>query len=325
MEHSRERDFLTWLRTRLPAGGPGELWIGDDAAVLTGEKGSLVWTVDFTIDKVHVDLELMAAADVGFKAMNRALSDVAAMGAAPWRALISVATPGCVNLGQFYDGVSEASELLECPLVGGDLAREESGRLVISITALGQVPFPERPVARSGARSGDALWVTGPLGGASAGLGCLRALAGQTRSLGAVGARPTSKPVSDQEQALIAAYVRPLARIREGIAARKAGARAMIDVSDGLVTDLAHLAEESSVGIDLHHVPIAQGASMVDALGGGDDYELLISAPPEVNLAEVFVNQGLRKPTLIGRVNDNSGVVTLDGEVLPRLGWEHSL
>lgn len=318
MEHSRERDFLTWLRTRLPTGGPGELWIGDDAAVLAGEKGSLVWTVDFTIDKVHVDLELMAAADVGFKAMNRALSDVAAMGAAPWRALISVATPGCVNLGQLYDGVSEASELLECPLVGGDLAREESGRLVISITALGQVPFPERPVARSGARSGDALWVTGPLGGAAAGLGCLRALV-------TAGTRTNPKPVSDQEHALIAAYLRPLARIREGIAARKAGARAMIDISDGLVTDSAHLAEESSVGIDLHHVPIAQGASMADALGGGDDYELLISTPPEVNLAEVFASQGLRKPTLIGRVNDHAGVVTLDGEVLPRLGWEHSL
>jgi len=317
VEDSRERDFLTWLRSRLPAGGPGELWIGDDAAVLASEKGSLVWTVDFTIDKVHVDLELMAAADVGFKAMSRALSDVAAMGAEPWRALISVATPGCVNLGQLYDGVSEASELLECPLVGGDLAREESGRLVISITALGQVPFPERPVARFGARLGDALWVTGPLGGAAAGLGCLRSLA--------AGGPLQPRTVSAEEQALIQAYARPLARIREGIAARQAGARAMIDVSDGLVTDSAHLAEESCVGIDLHHVPVAQGASLADALGGGDDYELLVSMPPEVDLAEVFAQQGLKKPILIGRVNNNSGVVSLDGEALPRLGWEHLL
>jgi thiamine-monophosphate kinase len=163
------------------------------------------------------------------------------------------------------------------------------------------------PVGRSGARPGDVLLVTGPCGGSAAGLRELRA--------------------GNESGAAVAAYRRPVARLREGELARSGGARAMIDVSDGLALDLHRLADASGVGFSLDEVPAADGATLEDALGGGEDYELLVALGPldvDVVVARA-TSEGLRHPTVIGSVVDEVAGRTLRGHALERMGWQHRI
>ena len=177
------------------------------------------------------------------------------------------------------------------------------------------------PVLRSGARPGDRLFVTGPLGSSAAGLAVLReaAAAGGTRGEQAI------EFFAD----LVQAHRRPRARLAEGAAARAAGATAMIDVSDGLASDVRHLATASGVGVVVEKVPVALGVPRVSdepemlALGGGEDYELVFSAPDPDRVATVFVELGLGLPLDIGFCTDDPTERRLRDGDLPDVGWEH--
>src|ERR1700677_4701795 len=211
---SRLVEDETLERIRLALGGgieaPG---LRDDAATVeVPGGGSLVVSVDSVVDGVHVDLDLCSPQDVGWKALMGALSDLAAMGARPVAALVALALPesaggGVVTLG-VMEGVAEASGKSGCPVVGGDVSA--AGVLVVAVTVMGTVDGGT-PVPRSGAAAGDVILVTGPCGGSAAGLRVLRSGA-EVAGLGPV------------EAALAAAYRRPVARLAEGGAARRAGA-----------------------------------------------------------------------------------------------------
>jgi thiamine-monophosphate kinase len=259
-----EFEAIARIRSLLPGPPEGQTWIGDDAAVLDGGRllavDALVEGVDFTAD-TPVD-------DIGWRALTVNVSDIAAMGGRPGPAVVAVVGPADTDLDGLYKGLADASAAYGCPIVGGDLS---SGAIrVITVAVQGTVDGP--PVLRSGARPGDILYVTGPLGGAAAG----------------------------------AWRDRPTARVEEGEAARRAGATAMIDISDGLVADLNHLAAASKVGYRLDSVPIAPGATDEQALHGGDDYELLFAGPA-----------GLPIGIPIGTCTDDTT------QRMTARGWEH--
>lgn len=289
----------------LPGPPAGETWIGDDAAVVTGPRGPLLLAADLVVGGVHADLSLVGLDDVGWKAVAVNVSDVAAMGGRPGHVLVTVAGPPSTDLGRLYEGIGAAARRWRCPVVGGDLANAPV--LVVSVAVTGSAPAGgPGPVLRSGARPGDALFVTGPLGGSAAGLAALRA--------------GRSDPAA---VALAARHRRPEARVEEGVAAAAAGATAMIDVSDGLGADLGHLADASAVGVELDHVPVADGATEEEALGGGEDYELVFSAARPAEVAAAFAAAGLRPPVRIGTCVADPSARRLRGGPLPPAGWEH--
>jgi thiamine-monophosphate kinase len=279
----------------------------DDAATLgVPGGGPLVVSVDSVVEGVHVDLSVCSPGDVGWKALMGALSDLAAMGAAPLGALVALCVPGGSGDGAValavMEGVAEAVRESGCPVVGGDVS--ESGQLMVAVTVLGTVEEGDGlPVPRSGARPGDVVAVTGPCGGSAAGLRRLRA----------------GDPWGGD------AYRRPRARLREGQVARLHGAHAMIDVSDGLALDLHRLADASGVGFELRDVPVAEGASLEEALGGGEDYELLIAVAEGEGaaLTDALGGVGLRRPVLMGSLVADPATRRLAGRPLERLGWQH--
>ena len=280
----------------------------DDAAVLRLPAGGpLVASVDSVVEGVHFDLAFCSAADIGWKAIMGALSDLAAMGAEPLAALVALCVPGGSGDGDLalgvMGGVAEAAAAAGCPVVGGDVSGSDV--LMVAVTVLGTVePVDGPPVSRAGAQPGDALLLTGPCGGSAAGLRALRAGQGPGE-----------------------AYRRPLARLREGQVARRGGARAMIDVSDGLALDLHRLADASGIGFRLDEVPAAEGATLEEALGGGEDYELLIavSGADLDGLVDTFGREGLQLPARVGTVVSDPALRLFGDGALERLGWQHRL
>jgi thiamine-monophosphate kinase len=294
----------------------------------------MLLATDLTVAGVHADLEVMGLEDLGWRALVAAVSDIAAMGGAPGHALVGVAGPPSSDLDLLYEGIGSAAEAHGCPVVGGDLSTARE--LVVSVAVTGRVQDPPPPVLRSGASPGDFLLVTGALGASAAGLRVLRerrrgrARAGDSPreaigtegSVGALGRKPLSE-TRGTEAALVAAHVRPHARLKEGEIARREGASAMIDVSDGLAADLGHLAEASGVGFELGEVPVAAGALEDEALGGGEDYELLIAVPDPDRVVAAFVAAGLSVPIPIGVCTDDPALRTFRGVALPVVGFEH--
>ena len=268
----------------MPPAPPGEVWIGDDAAVLRPPEGPLLLAADALVEGVHWDPAVTGFDDAGWKALAVNVSDLAAMGGRPLHAVVTVTVPPgrAGDVDRMYDGIEAAAKALECPVVGGDLTGGPA--LVVTVAVTGTVDGA--PVLRSGARPGDLLFVTGPLGAASAAL--------RER-------RPTPR-------------VAP--RVAEGVAARLGGATAMLDLSDGLLIDLRRLADASGVGVVVDEVPVAEGATRDDALGGGDDYELLFSAPsaPDMHGAP---------PVAVGRCTADPAERRLGDGPLPEGGWEH--
>ena len=250
--------------------------IGDDAAVVEPPDSPLLLAADTVVAGVHTPPDLPLE-DLGWKAVAVNVSDIAAMGGRPLHLLVTVAAPQGTDLDRLFDGVAEASKAYLCPVVGGDLTTADV--LVVTVAVTGTVDGT--PVSRAGARPGETIYVTGPLGAAAA--------SGWTR--------------------------RPLPRVAEGVDARGAGATAMIDVSDGLVADLGHIADESGVGFALDEVPVAPGATLDQALTGGEDYELVFTAP----VARLPL--GFR----IGTCTADPTQRTLAGQPLPVAsgGWEH--
>ncbi len=290
------------IRRLLPGPGPDETWIGDDAAVVAAPAGTLLLTADAVVAGVHADLSLVGLDDLGWKAVAVNVSDVAAMGGAPVHALVTVCGPPDTDLDLLYRGIAEAARSYGCAIVGGDLSG--GSELAVTVAVVGRV-FPSGPVLRSGARIGDTVFVTGPLGSSAAGLRLLRA------------------GPADPYDPLVVAHRRPAARMAEGAAASEAGATAMIDLSDGLAADLRRLAGASGVGAVIDDVPVAPGASTDEALGGGEDYELLFTAGDEGAVAAAFAAAGLRPPLPVGRCTADAGVLMLGDQPLPSVGWEH--
>ncbi len=295
--------------------------MGDDTAVVRAPAGGwLLLTTDAVVAGVHADLTLTGLDDLGWKAIAVNVSDVAAMGGRPGHALITVAGPPDTDLGLLYEGIRAAAGRYDCPVVGGDLTNAPG--LVVSVAVTGWAAGPV--VTRSGARVDDGIWVTGPLGRAAAGLRILRDRAGQeTGPAVAADLEPAAGAVSAAvERDLVRAHARPEAALAEGQAAARGGATAMIDVSDGLVADLGHIADASGVGFALSDVPVAGGATQAEALGGGEDYVLVFCAPDPAAIAGAF--RGLAQPVRIGTCVAGSTTRTLAGRPVERLGWEHA-
>jgi len=288
-----EFEVIEALRRRLPPPPPGELWIGDDAAVIGG--GWLLAT-DALVLGVDWDAALSTVADVGWKAVMVNASDLAAMGATTERLLVTLVAPAGFAVDALYDGITEACGVLDAAVVGGDLSTPspESNAVVVSVTAAGRCPGSDA-VTRGGAWPGDAVWATGAFGRAAAGLRMLR-----------------SDGVRDP--ACVQAHRRPRARVAEGLAAAAAGVTSMIDVSDGLAADAWHLARGSNVTVAFERVPVADGATLDEALAGGDDYELLCTAPANIELAG-WVRVGECRPGPAG--------VALGSEPLEPRGYRH--
>jgi thiamine-monophosphate kinase len=316
-----EDETLERIRHTLEGGIEGGGLRDDAAAVAVPDGGPVIVSVDSVVDGVHVDLALCSPHDVGWKALMGALSDLAAMGARPIGALVALCVPEAAGGGEMtlgvMEGVAEASQASGCPVVGGDVSA--AGVLVVSVTVMGTVDGGT-PVPRSGAAAGDVILVTGPCGGSAAGLRVLRSGAG-------LAGLPEVAGLDPVEAALAAAYRRPVARLAEGEAARRAGASAMIDVSDGLALDLHRLADASGVGFMLDSVPVAEGATPDDALGGGEDYELVvvIGAGRADACARSWAGSGLRPLHRIGVVTGDPTQRTLQGRALAQLGWQHRL
>lgn len=304
------------LRRLFPGPPAGEVWIGDDAAVLGPRQGRLVLTTDLSVAGVHADLEVIGLDDLGWRALASAVSDVAAMGGRPDGAVVAVAGPPSTDLDLLYEGVAACSQAHGCPVVGGDLSN--SSALVVAVAVTGHVDGEPGPVLRRGASPGDQLLVTGPLGAGAAGLRALRAGPGGARGPAPEGDSP------DRDSSVEMAHRRPRARLAEGETARLAGATAMIDISDGLLADLGHVADQSGVGYRLDEVPVARGATIEDALGGGEDYELIVATPDPAVLEAAFATAGLRRPIRIGSCTTDLAERTFKGEPTAALGWEHS-
>jgi thiamine-monophosphate kinase len=246
----------------------------------------LVVTTDVLVEGLDFTAELSEPEDWGWKAVVANLSDLAAMGAEARWLVLALTVPGPTpvpTLERVYAGVGEACRTFGVALVGGDVSAGPA--LSLAVTALGEA---ERPVLRSGARPGDRLCVTGPLGAAAAGLALLRRGDGAAAEL--LGRFP----------GLAFAHRRPTPALAMGLALTRAGATAMIDVSDGLAGDALHLAEASGVGVEIHDatVPLAPGvpeaAALLGldplelALGGGEDFVLAAALPRTADLGGVL-------------------------------------
>lgn len=299
---TREQTFIDGLR--MLASSPAARGLLDDAAVLAIGDRELVLTHDMLVEGVHF-LPDDPAEDVAWKLVAVNLSDLAAKGARPLGVLMGYALGTPDYDDAFRSGLADALARFDVPLLGGDTVRMPAGAArAFGLTALGLAP-PTGAPARGGARSGDLLYVTGAVGAAGLGLAIAR------------GER--SGPA-----AMLAAYRRPVPRLAEGqdLAPR---VHAMTDISDGLLIDATRMAEASGLGItiDLEIVPIAAGAERMAAVTAGDDYELLIAAPPGLT----YRQPGLATLTAIGRFDAGSGLALHDanGPVpLPaRLGYEH--
>jgi thiamine-monophosphate kinase len=284
-----------------------EVWIGDDAAVLVLPAGDrLLLAADTVVAGVHADLGLTGVDDLGWKALTAAVSDVAAMGGDAGAAVVTVTGPPGTDLARLYAGLGAAASAWQCPIVGGDLT---NGReLVVTVAVTGSCAG--RPVLRGGARPGDVVWITRPVGASAAGLRRYRSLA-------------AGGPREEGDESLLQAHARPVAELPAGRAARAAGARAMIDVSDGLAADLGHIAASSGVGISLDHLPVAPGATRAEALGGGEDFALAFCAPEGAPVREAF--SALAAPIRIGSCTAGPPGVSLDGHAVEagKGGWEH--
>lgn len=313
-----EFELIALLRERIDAAGAGRggrvvRASGDDAAVsLPG--GATATSVDAIVDGVHFRRATFPPPAIGAKALAAALSDLAAMGAEPGEAYVQLGLPSDASsdeLAGIADGLGALAASAGVVVAGGDVVR--SPVLFLALSVVGHAESPERFVSRAGARPGDALLVTGPLGGAAAGLLLLE---------GAVA--PGVVPEAER-QALVARQLEPRPRLTAGAALARAGATALIDLSDGLAGDARHVARASGVRlvIEAPDVPeepgvaaVARAAGVDPAellLGGGEDYELLAALPPDRIAATIgeLRAQGL-DPARVGRVEAGEDVVLLD-------------
>jgi len=320
-----EFELIARLLERLPPPGPRvRIPSGDDAAV-TEHDGPLVISVDALVEGVHFTLPQFPMKAVGRKALAAALSDLAAMGSEPLEAFVVLGVPDGGEgdgLLELADGMAEVAERDGVAVVGGDVTRAPA--LLMSVTAIGTEAADAPLVARSGAEPGDVIAVTGELGGAA----CALALLLEPDAQG---------PSAELRDEILARQLDPRPRLAAGRALAKAGAKAMIDVSDGLAADAGHLAWSSGVRleIELERLPLAPGVEEIasstgnaraTAAAGGEDYELLVALSPErvTDVAAAVEATGTRLTT-IGTAVSGEGVSVrdADGRELDLPGYDH--
>ncbi len=318
-----ETGVLGRLLARLPRAPAGERWAGDDAAVLEVAPGRCVVSCDTAVAGVHADLGVLSEADLGWRAVAGALSDLAAMAAEPVGVLLGLTVPRDGAPEAVLEGAVACAEAHGVPVVGGDLS--EAPVVTLCVSVVGRTATAFGPVGRDGARPGDWLALTGPVGAAAAGLRVLREAGARDGRLdpNRGGCAPGEEPSGAAWADLVRAHRRPRARLAEGLAAGRAGVRAMVDVSDGLALDLHRLADASGVGVVLWDVPVAPGARFEEAVGGGEDYELVMATADLARLQTGFARAGLSEPLVVGRVVADPEHRTWRGEPLPRAGYEH--
>jgi thiamine-monophosphate kinase len=311
-----EEALLHAIRRVLSGAGPEvRVGVGDDAAVVAPGAGELVLTTDALVEGTHFTLDTTSARDLGAKAIAVNVSDIAAMAASPRYALCALTLSPMVDAGwvmELLGGMREGCDEYALWLVGGNLAR--GAEVTVTVTVVGEVA-PGRALTRAGAALGDRLVVTGALGGAAAGLRLVR----------------ESRSVSEAERDALTRYLRPTARVGEAGVLARHGATAMIDISDGLSLDLSRLCAASGVGgrIDAAAIPVAPEAELDEALGGGEDYELLAALPGVDAVAsarrELQETFGTALSD-IGEVMDEGIVIVRgDGSTAPleTRGWDH--
>lgn len=303
-----EFGLIARVTSGYPQGSQVELGPGDDAAVLRADGGRYVVTTDMYIERLHFRRDWSSAYDIGRRVAAACMADVAAMGATPSGLLVSFAAPTDLETSWTDDlnrGLHDECALAGGSIVGGDVSRDD--RIILAMTALGDLGG-RAAVTRSGARAGDVLAIRGRVGWSAAGYAVL--------------SRGFRSP-----RVLVEAHQRPEPPYAAGPGAADAGATAMCDVSDGLVQDAGHIAENSGVRVDIessafevpdefHQVAAALGGAdpMGWVLTGGEDHALLATFPAGTPLPDGW------RP--VGRVREGSGV-TVDGEPYEGSGWDH--
>jgi len=301
----REFDIIRDLLVRWGARATG---IGDDAALLDVPAGEhLVASADTSVEHIHFERAWLTPREIGYRATMAALSDLAAMAASPLGVLLALGLPKSWldDAGELGDGVGDALDRAHTIVRGGDITGASD--LTLGFTVLGSTAAPLR---RNGARLGDTVYVTGKLGGPGAALA-----AWQRGDTPAPGARER--------------FAHPVARITEAIWLARGGARAAIDISDGLIADAEHMAVASGVRIqiDLDQLPLHEGVSAHDAAVSGEEYELIVCAAA-LNVS-AFERANKLPLTAVGRVlepiPDGIGIsVRMNGERLARAeGFRH--
>jgi thiamine-monophosphate kinase len=292
----------------MPAAPGAIVGIGDDAAVLRVPDPRIVATTDLLVQDRHFRTEWSGPADIGGKAAARSLADVAAMGAVPLALLVGLAAPSGLPVAwaqDFASGLAEEATRAGAHVIGGDVS--QASPIMIAVTAIGTLAG-EEPVTRSGARPSDVVAVAGQLGHSAAGLALLQA--GRTE--------PT---------AALAAHRRPRPPYDAGPEAAGLGATSMIDVSDGLLADLGHVAAASGVLIDVETARLEFAAPLLAAarvlrhdpvdwaLSGGEDHALAATFPHDARLPSRWA--------VIGRVHAGQGIRVDGANYRGRLGWQH--
>jgi thiamine-monophosphate kinase len=306
-----EFGLIAAIRELLPPDRALLLGVGDDAAVVSAPDRRVVATTDLLVEGRHFRRDWSGPRDVGVKAAAQNLADVAAMGAVPTALLVGLATPGDLPVDWALDlmrGLVAEGQRAGASIAGGDVTSADT--LVLAITALGDLAG-RAPVTRAGARPGDQVAVAGPLGWSAAGLALLSAGYGDRADLAE----------------LVAAHRRPQPPYQAGPQAAGLGATAMIDVSDGLVQDLGHVAAASGVSVDIQAAglpdtaPLRSAAAVLAAdwldwaLAGGEDHALVATFPADVLLPKNWA--------VIGVVRSGSGVLVNSRPRAGSGGWNH--
>ena len=310
------------------------LGIGDDCALLEPRAGEeLAVTTDLSIEGRHFRLEWHPPEVVGYRTLARGLSDMAAMGARPVAAFLSLGIPAELArpgmrwgrrawIDRFYDGFLALAEAYKTPLAGGDLA--ESPMAVADIVLIGAVPRG-RALLRSEARVGDRIYATGTLGGAAMGVAQLAELAAAKEDAAAPLLRIPKRILPALEP-----HFHPRPRVAQGRwLVKHHAATAGLDISDGLSTDLHHLCEESGIAaeVDAAALPIHPGATEMQALNGGEDYELLFSAARDTRVPRIIAGVPVTQIGRVVRRRAGRPLVTLftpqGAQPLEPHGWQH--
>ncbi|MBN1781806.1 thiamine-phosphate kinase [bacterium] len=299
--------------------------IGDDAAVISAGSGpDVLITTDTLVEQIHFDLSTIPYEDLGWKALAVSLSDVAAMGGNPVCAVVALGVPrswSAETVDRLYRGIDDCSRAHDCPVAGGDTVRVQRDS-VITMTVFGEVDHG-RAFLRSGARPGDDIWVTGCLGNSETGLAVLN-----------------SNADSSMYSEAVSCFRRPVPRLRESRWLRSfGGVTSMIDISDGLCSEIHHLCRESETGCRLYadRLPLADAAvkwsgvrgqsPVISAMESGEEYELLFTLEPALGAR---LDKEWTGPTAMTRIGEmttaSSGLVLVEADRESRIenrGWDH--